>query len=55
MGGNGANTCQLAYLRRTSPEAVTLRRPALHFWHAWPIGPNKSAQVSSLWVTYIER
>ncbi|KAH3850052.1 hypothetical protein DPMN_092457 [Dreissena polymorpha] len=42
--GNGANTGQLAYLRRPlSPEAMALRR-TLHFWHARPIGPNKSAK-----------
>ncbi|KAH3845728.1 hypothetical protein DPMN_088011 [Dreissena polymorpha] len=50
LWGNGANTGQVSSVPSAtlSPEAVALR-PTLHFWHAWPIGPNKSCQVSSLW------
>ncbi|KAH3868881.1 hypothetical protein DPMN_032035 [Dreissena polymorpha] len=38
-----------------SPEAVTLRRRIALLACVWPIGPNKSAKFSSLWVTYSER
>ncbi|KAH3877972.1 hypothetical protein DPMN_001851 [Dreissena polymorpha] len=55
LWGNGGQYVPVSVPSATlSPEAVTLRRH-IALWHAWPIGPNKSAKISSLWVTYIER
>ncbi|KAH3701508.1 hypothetical protein DPMN_076497 [Dreissena polymorpha] len=55
-GVNGANTCQLAYLRRHfHRKAVTLRRPHCTFGMRGPSGPNKSAKFRRSGSTYIER
>ncbi|KAH3850031.1 hypothetical protein DPMN_092436 [Dreissena polymorpha] len=43
-GVSGANTGQLAYLRRHFHRKRWPETPKVHFWHAWPIGPNKSAK-----------
>ncbi|KAH3868883.1 hypothetical protein DPMN_032037 [Dreissena polymorpha] len=53
--GNGANTCQLAYLRRHFTGSGDTETPHCTFGMRWPIGPQQVCQVSSLWVTYSER
>ncbi|KAH3868848.1 hypothetical protein DPMN_032002 [Dreissena polymorpha] len=44
LWGNGANTCQLAYLRRHFTGSGDTETPHCTFGTAWPIGPNKSAK-----------
>ncbi|KAH3850035.1 hypothetical protein DPMN_092440 [Dreissena polymorpha] len=57
LWGNGANTGQLAYLRRhIAPEAIGTETPHCTFGMRGPSGRTRSVcQVSSLWVTYSER
>ncbi|KAH3845727.1 hypothetical protein DPMN_088010 [Dreissena polymorpha] len=55
LWGNGANTGQLAYLRRHfPPEAVALRRH-IALLACVAHRAKQVCQVSSLWVTYSER
>ncbi|KAH3845570.1 hypothetical protein DPMN_087851 [Dreissena polymorpha] len=54
-GVTGPNTGQVGTFGDTFTGSGGTETPTLHFWHAWPIGPNKSAKFRRSGHTYSER